>query len=94
MTITAGRRPFGRIPLAAITDQPVSIDSPPLVTGNDAASQTTPTTRNTTRAATLMIANQNSISPKTLTASRFTDSTTARATSASSQSGAEVNALQ
>lgn len=48
----------------------------------------------TTSAATLMIANQNSSSPKIFTEIRFTVSTTARAISAMTHCGMSVNRLQ
>lgn len=91
ITRTTAMVPLGiQPPLSVIMCRPGVWPS----TGCCVATRKMPTNRNATRVATLTIENQNSISPKYFTETRFTESTTASAISASTHCGMLVKALQ
>lgn len=84
---TIGSTPAGKIPpWAAISWGPGARPS----TGCWVTSSTMPMIMKSTSAATLMMANQNSISPNSLTDTRFSVSTTASAINASTHCGTGV----
>lgn len=85
--MTIGSSPAGKIP-----PWPVISCGPPATPsiGVRVASSTIPITMNSTSAATLTMANQNSISPNSFTETRFSVSTTASAISASTHCGIGV----
>src|SRR6185312_3978525 len=86
MTI-AGSSPFGsQPPFSPIRLRPTVCPS----IGVPNSTTYVPTSRKATSASTLISAHQNSSSPKTLTDTRFSDSTTASATSAHTHCGTEL----
>ncbi len=91
MTRTTGITPCGKTPPWSVITLRPGVWPPTLCW---VASRKMPISMKPTMVATLMIANQNSISPKIFTEIRFTARTTARAISASTHCGMVVNMLQ